>query len=220
MLGFRLYNYMSTCFLLGGRSLDGCSYWVPEMDCNLYFVIVSKSNGNGTCGMRLEKNIHIGGLTVTDVTAGSMADASHLQKLDVIRTVDGENICSKSVAAVQQLFDSAEKRFILGIVRSNQSVVKQNIDILMKREPGHDFDFRFICGEMWPRFLGDSDCYISEITPGGLADRLGLKVGDTLIRVNGKSLQRLEYGEVMRVLLPELNGPNGALLTVKRAEFE
>ena len=67
---------------------------------------------------------------------------------------------------------------------------------------------------------GDSDCYICEITPGGLADRLGLKVGDTLISVNNKPLQREPYGTVMRILLPELNDPNGAPLTVQRAEFE
>ena len=190
------------------------------MDCDLYFVLVNKSDGNGTCGIKMEKNIHIGGITVTDVATGSMADASHLQKLDVIRTVDGENICAKSVASVQQMFDLAEKRFILGIVRSNQSVVKQNVEILMKKQPGLEFNFKFICGEMWPRYLGDSDCYISEITPAGLADRLGLKVGDTLIRVNGKTLQRLEYGDVMRALLPELNDPQGAVVIVKRAEFE
>ena len=191
------------------------------MDSELYFVIIKKSEGNDSCGIRLEKNIHIGGFTVTDIAGGSLAGRTHLQKLDVIRTVDSENVCSKTAQEVLQMFARAERRFILGVVRSNQVVVRNNVRIFMKKELGSgDFNFKFICGEMWPRYLGDSDCYICEITPGGLADRLGLKVGDTLISVNNKPLQREPYGTVMRILLPELNDPNGAPLTVQRAEFE
>ena len=192
------------------------------MDSELYFVIIKKSEeGNDTCGIRLEKNIHIGGFTVTDIAAGSTAGRSHLQKLDVIRTVNGENVCGTAAQEVFQMFARAEKRFSLGIVRSNQVVVRHKENVFMKKEPGSgDFNFKFICGEMWPRYLGDSDCYICEIRPGGLADRLGLKVGDTLICVNNKPLQRLPYGTVMRILLPELNDPSGAPLTVQRAEFE
>ena len=212
---------MLLLFYTGGRSTDSCSYWVPEMDSELYFVIIKKSEVNEACGIRLEKNTHIGGFTVTDIAGGSVAERSHLQKLDVIRTVNGENVCSKAAQQVLQMFAEAEKRFILGIVRSNQVVVRNNESIFMKKDLGSgDFNFKLICGEMWPRFLGDSDCYICEITPGGLADRLGLKVADTLICVNNKPLQRLPYGTVMRILLPELNDPNGAPLTVQRVEFE
>lgn len=188
----------------------------------MYPVVLNKPTESREHGLVLESNNSIGGFTVRDIQSGSpTAACGEIQKYDVIRTVNGDNVCGCTLPGVLIKLEKLEKRIILGIIRSSCRIVRRNMEFyLKKKQQDKGFDFGFICGDAWPRYEGDKCCYIHNIGPGGPADQVGLKVGDTLLRVNGKPLEGLPFGTVERILLPELKNPDGAVLTVLRTEWD
>lgn len=198
------------------------SYWVPQFDSGLFFAIANKSEEDEKeeHGLVLAKNKQVGGFTVVDITPGSAADRSELEKGDVIRTVNGVNVRSLTMPAIYSILGEAKKRLIFGIIRKNQEIEQNFHDIVLKKCEGDECAFSFIAGESWPRYEGDRDCFIHRVDPGGLGERAGLRVGDTLVALNGESLQNKDFGEVMRRILASVNEKRGVTLRVQRATFE
>ncbi|CAF1354687.1 unnamed protein product [Rotaria sordida] len=134
-------------------------------------------------------------VVVTRITEGGLADSDHRLKLhDIILRVNNIDFTNIEHQAAVDTLKAAESPVILIIRRLAPPIMEE---IVLEKSPNVHLGFSIAGGISHEHVKGDYGIFITNIIPGGVADKNGkLKVGDRLMSVlSMKNTYELEFVE-------------------------
>lgn len=88
---------------------------------------------------------------------------------------------------------------------------------LHRKDTTVPFGFRFTSGTCKPRFPRDVSNYVSKVEKLSVAYEAGVKFRDTILQIDGRNVQHLEYGSLRQILKSE---NNDIKMLVSRENYE
>lgn len=136
----------------------------------------------------------------------SIAAAAGFKELERITSIDGKDIDTWGEARMALLEHASAKRLVeVGVDDGGQSFLRQ-LDLSGITKEDLDKDFLGKVG--LAAFMGRATMTLDEVTPGGAAERAGLRKGDRILTIDGERITRFERaasvisaraGQVLRV---------------------
>ncbi len=153
----------------------------------------------------------------------SIAAAAGFKELERITSIDGKDIDTWGEARMALLEHASAKRLVeVGVDDGGQSFSRQ-LDLSGITKEDLDKDFLGKVG--LAAFMGRATMTLDEVTPGGAAERAGLRKGDRILTIDGERITRFERaasvisaraGQVLRVEV--MRGADPIMLEVTPAK--
>lgn len=169
------------------------------------------------------------GVLVTDILAGSPAEAAGIEVGDVVTAINGEAVTQDTVRSALAGFAVGDT-VTLDVTRGEESL---SLDVILGEQPG-TLQFRGR-GDRTPRFemfeverprlgigIGDSETgvIVNEVAEGSPAEAAGVLVGDIVTAINGEAVATPQEAAeaVAQAIATAVVGEFDVTLTVTRGE--